>query len=106
MVQFLDLMAAGLSDSTLNAISGGGTTHTVGGLRTQDFGSWHLCAFRGRLSCDAAFRDETAGTDNGQIVLAHIMTVTLSTNRRAVDGALGAELIATLKTLIENQVMV
>jgi len=42
---------------------------------------------------------------NGQIVAAHMMTVTLSTDHRAVDGALGAELMAAFKTLIENPVM-
>ena len=30
------------------------------------------------------------------------MTVTLSTDHRAVDGALGAELLAAFKTYIEN----
>ena len=33
------------------------------------------------------------------------MTVTLSTDHRAVDGALGAELMKAFKTLIENPVM-
>jgi len=33
------------------------------------------------------------------------MTVTVSTDHRAVDGALGAELIRAFKTLIENPVM-
>ena len=34
-----------------------------------------------------------------------MMTVTLSTDHRAVDGALGAELLGAFKTLIENPVM-
>ena len=33
------------------------------------------------------------------------MTVTLSTDHRAVDGALGAELLAVFKALIENPVL-
>jgi pyruvate dehydrogenase E2 component (dihydrolipoamide acetyltransferase) len=33
------------------------------------------------------------------------MTVTLSTDHRAVDGALGAEMLGTFKKLIENPVM-
>jgi pyruvate dehydrogenase E2 component (dihydrolipoyllysine-residue acetyltransferase) len=33
------------------------------------------------------------------------MTVTLSTDHRAVDGALGAELMKVFKALIENPVM-
>lgn len=41
---------------------------------------------------------------NGQLTVATVMTVTFSTDHRAVDGALGAELLATLKGLIENPV--
>jgi pyruvate dehydrogenase E2 component (dihydrolipoamide acetyltransferase) len=37
--------------------------------------------------------------------VAAMMSVTLSTDHRAVDGALGAELLAAFKTLIENPVM-
>ena len=39
---------------------------------------------------------------NGEVVVATVMTVTLSTDHRAVDGALGAELISAFKQLIEN----
>ena len=42
---------------------------------------------------------------NGKIEAATLMTVTLSTDHRAVDGALGSELIGTFKRLIENPVM-
>jgi pyruvate dehydrogenase E2 component (dihydrolipoamide acetyltransferase) len=42
---------------------------------------------------------------NGKIEAAHIMTVGLATDHRAVDGALGAELVDAFKTLIENPVM-
>jgi pyruvate dehydrogenase E2 component (dihydrolipoamide acetyltransferase) len=42
---------------------------------------------------------------NGKIEAAWIMSVTLSTDHRAVDGALGAQLIGAFKTLIENPVM-
>src|SRR5207302_2714504 len=41
----------------------------------------------------------------GAIVAAHVMSVTLSCDHRAVDGALGAELIGAFKALIENPVM-
>ena len=41
----------------------------------------------------------------GKIEAATIMSVTLSCDHRAVDGALGAELIGAFKTLIENPVM-
>ena len=38
----------------------------------------------------------------GTPAVATVMSVTLSTDHRAVDGALGAELISAFKTLIEN----
>ena len=41
----------------------------------------------------------------GKIEVAQMMNVTLSCDHRAVDGALGAELIGAFKTLIENPVM-
>jgi pyruvate dehydrogenase E2 component (dihydrolipoamide acetyltransferase) len=49
--------------------------------------------------------EERAIVKNGKIEAAHIMSVTLSCDHRAVDGALGAELIGAFKTLIENPVM-
>ena len=39
---------------------------------------------------------------NGVPAVATVMSVTLSTDHRAVDGALGAELMAAFKQLIEN----
>ncbi|MCA6109064.1 pyruvate dehydrogenase complex dihydrolipoamide acetyltransferase [Bradyrhizobium cenepequi] len=41
----------------------------------------------------------------GKIEIASIMSVTLSCDHRAIDGALGAELIGAFKQLIENPVM-
>jgi pyruvate dehydrogenase E2 component (dihydrolipoamide acetyltransferase) len=49
--------------------------------------------------------EERAVVRDGNIVAAHIMSVTLSCDHRAVDGALGAELIGAFKMLIENPVM-
>jgi pyruvate dehydrogenase E2 component (dihydrolipoyllysine-residue acetyltransferase) len=49
--------------------------------------------------------EERAVVRNGQLAIANILTVTLSTDHRAVDGALGAELMAAFKALIENPVM-
>jgi len=46
--------------------------------------------------------EERAVVKNGQIVAANVMTVTLSTDHRAVDGALGAELLAAFKRYIEQ----
>jgi pyruvate dehydrogenase E2 component (dihydrolipoamide acetyltransferase) len=49
--------------------------------------------------------EERAVVRNGAIVPATIMSVTLSCDHRAIDGALGAQLITAFKTLIENPVM-
>jgi len=49
--------------------------------------------------------EERAIVRNGKIEAAQIMSVTLSCDHRAVDGALGAELIGAFKMLIENPVM-
>ena len=45
---------------------------------------------------------ERAVVKNGEIKIATVMSVTLSTDHRAVDGALGAELLVAFKRLIEN----
>jgi pyruvate dehydrogenase E2 component (dihydrolipoamide acetyltransferase) len=39
---------------------------------------------------------------DGKLAIATQMTVTLSTDHRAVDGALGAELIGAFRTYIES----
>jgi len=49
--------------------------------------------------------EERAVVRNGKIEIAHMMSVTLSCDHRAIDGALGAELIGAFKMLIENPVM-
>ncbi|MGB6502453.1 MAG: 2-oxo acid dehydrogenase subunit E2, partial [Xanthobacteraceae bacterium] len=49
--------------------------------------------------------EERAVVRDGKIVAAHIMSVTMSCDHRAVDGALGAVLIGAFKALIENPVM-
>jgi pyruvate dehydrogenase E2 component (dihydrolipoamide acetyltransferase) len=49
--------------------------------------------------------EERAVVRNGKIEAAHIMSVTMSCDHRAVDGALGAELLGAFKKLIENPVM-
>jgi len=49
--------------------------------------------------------EERVYADKGQVKTAQFMTVTLSTDHRAVDGALGAELLAAFKGLIEHPVM-
>ena len=42
---------------------------------------------------------------DGKIVIATQMTVTLSTDHRAVDGALGAQLLGAFKTLIDSPML-
>jgi pyruvate dehydrogenase E2 component (dihydrolipoamide acetyltransferase) len=49
--------------------------------------------------------EKRAVVRNGALAVANIMTVTLSTDHRAVDGALGAEMLGAFKKLIENPVM-
>src|SRR5882672_9751767 len=49
--------------------------------------------------------EERAVVKNGKIEAAWMMSVTLSTDHRAVDGALGAEMLGAFKVLIENPVM-
>ncbi|MDG4908181.1 pyruvate dehydrogenase complex dihydrolipoamide acetyltransferase [Mesorhizobium sp. WSM4898] len=46
--------------------------------------------------------EERAIVKKGEIKIATIMSVTLSTDHRAVDGALGAELLGAFKRMIEN----
>jgi pyruvate dehydrogenase E2 component (dihydrolipoamide acetyltransferase) len=49
--------------------------------------------------------EERAVVRGGKIEIAHMMSVTLSCDHRAIDGALGAELIGEFRRLIENPVM-
>ncbi len=39
---------------------------------------------------------------NGQVVPAQVMTLSLSADHRVIDGALGAEFLSKLKTILEN----
>ena len=49
--------------------------------------------------------EERAIVKDGKVKVATVMSVTLSCDHRAVDGALGAELIGAFKQLIENPVL-
>jgi pyruvate dehydrogenase E2 component (dihydrolipoamide acetyltransferase) len=49
--------------------------------------------------------EERVYAEKGQVKTGTFMTVTLSCDHRSVDGALGAELLAAFKGLIENPVM-
>jgi pyruvate dehydrogenase E2 component (dihydrolipoamide acetyltransferase) len=46
--------------------------------------------------------EERVVVKNKEMAMANMMTVTLSTDHRCVDGALGAELLAAFKRYIEN----
>jgi pyruvate dehydrogenase E2 component (dihydrolipoamide acetyltransferase) len=48
--------------------------------------------------------EKRAVVRKGEIVVANVMSVTLSTDHRSVDGALGAELLQAFKRYIENPV--
>jgi len=49
--------------------------------------------------------EERVYAEKGQVKTGQFMTVTLSCDHRAVDGALGAELLGVFRGLIENPVM-
>jgi pyruvate dehydrogenase E2 component (dihydrolipoamide acetyltransferase) len=49
--------------------------------------------------------EERAVVRNGKVEAAHMMSATLSCDHRAIDGALGAELIGAFRRLVENPVM-
>ncbi len=49
---------------------------------------------------------ETAVVKNGQLVLGSVMKVTMSCDHRAVDGAVGAAFLKTLKGLLEDPVRI
>ncbi len=49
--------------------------------------------------------EERAIVQDGKIVAAHLMSATISCDHRAIDGALGAELLRAFQALVENPVM-
>ena len=51
-----------------------------------------------------AARRQAVETADGGVAFASMLTVTLSCDHRVVDGALGAELLAAFKALIETPV--
>ena len=50
--------------------------------------------------------EERAVVRNGALAIATVMTCTLSVDHRAVDGAVGAELLTAFKSLIEDPVTI
>ena len=51
-----------------------------------------------------AARRQAIETGNGGVAFASMLSLTLSCDHRVVDGALGAELLAMVKRLIESPV--
>jgi pyruvate dehydrogenase E2 component (dihydrolipoamide acetyltransferase) len=51
-----------------------------------------------------ALRRAAVEADDGSVKFVSQMTVTLSCDHRVVDGALGAELLAAFKSLVEKPV--
>jgi pyruvate dehydrogenase E2 component (dihydrolipoamide acetyltransferase) len=49
--------------------------------------------------------EQRAVVRNGKVEAATVMTTTLSTDHRAVDGVLGAQLLGAIKAILENPVM-
>ncbi len=49
--------------------------------------------------------EQRAIVRNGKVEAATVMSATLSTDHRAVDGVLGAQLLGAIKSMIENPVM-
>ncbi len=46
--------------------------------------------------------EETAAVENGQVVVKHLMKVTMSCDHRVIDGATGARFLQTLKEMLEE----
>jgi pyruvate dehydrogenase E2 component (dihydrolipoamide acetyltransferase) len=49
--------------------------------------------------------EQRAIVRNGKVEAATVMSATLSTDHRAVDGVLGAQLLSAIKSMLENPVM-
>lgn len=55
------------------------------------------------LACGTAEKRAVVG-DNGELKAANVMTLTLSVDHRVVDGALGAEVLTSIKQHLENPI--
>src|SRR5664279_1233362 len=82
----------------------GGTT-AVSNLGMYGIKNFNAVINPPRATILAVGAGEERAIVNGMIEAATIMSVTMSCDHRAVDGALGAELISAFKTLIENPIM-
>jgi pyruvate dehydrogenase E2 component (dihydrolipoamide acetyltransferase) len=82
--------------------------YTGGGFTITNLGMYGISSFAAIInppqSCILAVgaAEERAVVRGGRIAPATMMTVTLSVDHRAVDGALGAEFLAAFKAIIED----
>jgi pyruvate dehydrogenase E2 component (dihydrolipoamide acetyltransferase) len=60
----------------------------------------------GTILAVGAARRQAVEKEDGGVAFASVMTVTLSCDHRVVDGALGAELLAAFKAIVENPVRI
>jgi pyruvate dehydrogenase E2 component (dihydrolipoamide acetyltransferase) len=80
-----------------------GHTFTISNL-----GAWGVTDFAAIVNPPAvgilavAAAEQRAVVRNGQVVARNMMTLTLSADHRAVDGALAAEFLKTLKAMLEE----
>ncbi len=58
----------------------------------------------GTILAVGAARRQAVETEEGGVAFASVLSVTLSCDHRAVDGALGAQLLAAFKTFVEMPV--
>jgi len=81
-----------------------------GGFSISNLGMYGIDSFQAIInppqSCILAVGAgvEKAVIENGEIAIATMMNVTLSSDHRSVDGAVGAEFLKALKKFIENPV--
>ena len=81
-----------------------------GGFTISNLGMYGISSFSAIInppqSCILAVGagEERAVVRDGAIAIRTIMTVTLSVDHRSVDGAVGAQLLAALKPLLEDPV--
>ena len=57
------------------------------------------------LALGAAAEQRPVVTDDGALDVATVMTMTLSSDHRVIDGSLAAEFMQALKTRLENPVL-
>ena len=80
-----------------------GSTITISNL-----GMYGIREFQAIINPPEAAILDIGGTEarpivkNGQVVPAQVMTISLSADHRVIDGALGAEFLSKLKTVLEN----